>query len=99
MKIAQIAPVIERIPPKKYGGTERVVYHLTEELVKRGHDVTLFASGDSITSAKLFLYTRALCVRPSLRTYMDLTFGPYSALAKLTHAKMNSTSFMITTDT
>jgi glycosyltransferase involved in cell wall biosynthesis len=53
MKIAQIAPLIERVPPKTYGGTERVVSALTEELVKRGHDVTLFASGDSITSARL----------------------------------------------
>jgi glycosyltransferase involved in cell wall biosynthesis len=53
MRIAQIAPIIERVPPKRYGGTERVVSALTEELVKRGHDVTLFASGDSITSAKL----------------------------------------------
>lgn len=53
MRIAQIAPVVERVPPKKYGGTERIVYHLTEELVRRGHDVTLFASGDSITSARL----------------------------------------------
>lgn len=53
MKIAQIAPIIESVPPSKYGGTERVVYELTEELVKRGHDVTLFASGDSKTSAKL----------------------------------------------
>jgi glycosyltransferase involved in cell wall biosynthesis len=53
MKIAQIAPISERVPPRKYGGTERVIYELTEELVKRGHDVTLFASGDSITSAKL----------------------------------------------
>src|SRR5438105_6494776 len=53
MRIAQIAPIPERVPPKKYGGTERVVYALTEELVKMGHDVTLFASGDSITSAKL----------------------------------------------
>lgn len=53
MKIAQIAPIIERVPPKKYGGTERVVYALTEELVKLGHDVTLFASGDSLTSARL----------------------------------------------
>lgn len=53
MKIAQIAPIIERVPPKKYGGTERVVYALTEELVKRGHDVTLFATGDSITSGRL----------------------------------------------
>lgn len=53
MKIAQIAPIIERVPPKTYGGSERVVYELTEELVRRGHEVTLFASGDSITSAKL----------------------------------------------
>src|SRR4029079_1437743 len=53
MRIAQIAPLSESIPPQKYGGTERVVHTLTEELVKRGHDVTLFASGDSITSAKL----------------------------------------------
>jgi glycosyltransferase involved in cell wall biosynthesis len=53
MKIAQIAPLIERVPPKTYGGTERVVHALTEELVRRGHDVTLFASGDSETSAKL----------------------------------------------
>ncbi|WP_026615749.1 glycosyltransferase family 4 protein [Ensifer aridi] len=53
MKIAQIAPLFESVPPKLYGGTERVVYSLTEELVRQGHDVTLFASGDSITSAKL----------------------------------------------
>jgi len=61
MKIAQIAPMIERVPPKKYGGTERVVHALTEELVRRGHKVTLFASGDSITSAKLVsIYPRGL---------------------------------------
>ncbi len=53
LKIAMIAPAAERVPPPKYGGTERVVSSLTEELVKRGHDVTLFATGDSITSAKL----------------------------------------------
>ncbi len=53
MRIAQIAPIVESIPPKKYGGTERVIYNLTEELVKRGHEVTLFASGDSQTSARL----------------------------------------------
>lgn len=53
MRIAMIAPLAERVPPKKYGGSERVIYYLTEELVKRGHDVTLFASGDSQTSAKL----------------------------------------------
>lgn len=61
MKIAQIAPIAERVPPKKYGGTERVVWALTEELVKRGHEVTLFASGDSITKAKLeSVYPRGL---------------------------------------
>jgi len=53
LRIAQIAPLIERVPPKKYGGTERVVYHLTEGLVARGHQVTLFASGDSQTTARL----------------------------------------------
>ncbi len=53
LRIAQIAPLFESVPPAKYGGTERVVYHLTEELVSRGHDVTLFASGDSRTSARL----------------------------------------------
>ena len=58
MKIAQIAPIIERVPPKKYGGTERVVYALTEELVKLGHNVTLFATGDSITSARLVSYAK-----------------------------------------
>jgi glycosyltransferase involved in cell wall biosynthesis len=53
MRIAQIAPLAEAVPPKRYGGTERVVSYLTEELVRQGHDVTLFASGDSRTSAKL----------------------------------------------
>jgi glycosyltransferase involved in cell wall biosynthesis len=53
MKIAQISPLIESCPPKLYGGTERIVSYLTEELVRRGHDVTLFASGDSQTSARL----------------------------------------------
>jgi glycosyltransferase involved in cell wall biosynthesis len=53
MKIAQIAPLCESVPPRLYGGTERVVSYLTEELVRLGHDVTLFASGDSRTSAEL----------------------------------------------
>lgn len=51
MRIAQIAPLVERVPPRAYGGTERVVSVLTEELVRRGHDVTLYASGDSVTAA------------------------------------------------
>jgi glycosyltransferase involved in cell wall biosynthesis len=53
MRIAQIAPLTEAVPPRTYGGTERVVSYLTEELVAMGHDVTLFASGDSVTTAKL----------------------------------------------
>jgi glycosyltransferase involved in cell wall biosynthesis len=53
MKIAQISPLIESVPPRYYGGTERVVSYLTEELVRQGHDVTLFASGDSATAADL----------------------------------------------
>lgn len=53
MKIAQVAPLYEAVPPKLYGGTERIVSFLTEELIRQGHDVTLFASGDSITNAKL----------------------------------------------
>src|SRR5262245_55238511 len=53
MRIAQVAPLYERVPPALYGGTERVVSYLTEELVLRGHDVTLFASGDSVTHAHL----------------------------------------------
>lgn len=53
MRIAQVAPLYESVPPKLYGGTERVVSYLTEKLVRMGHDVTLFASGDSETSARL----------------------------------------------
>jgi glycosyltransferase involved in cell wall biosynthesis len=62
MRIAQIAPLMESVPPKLYGGTERIVSYLTEELVKLGHDVTLFASADSVTSAKL-----VSCVPSALR--------------------------------
>jgi glycosyltransferase involved in cell wall biosynthesis len=62
MKIAQVAPLYEAVPPKLYGGTERIVSFLTEELVKQGHDVTLFSSGDSITNAKL-----VACVPEALR--------------------------------
>jgi glycosyltransferase involved in cell wall biosynthesis len=53
VRIAQVAPLVESIPPKLYGGTERVVSYLTEELARQGHDVTLFASRDSVTTANL----------------------------------------------
>jgi glycosyltransferase involved in cell wall biosynthesis len=62
VKIAQIAPLMESVPPRLYGGTERIVYYLTEELVRQGHDVTLFATADSVTSAEL-----VPCARSGLR--------------------------------
>ena len=68
MKIAQVAPLTESVPPSLYGGTERIVSYLTEELVGLGHDVTLFASGDSITSAEL-----SPCCNRALR--LDPTVG------------------------
>lgn len=58
MKIAQVAPLYESVPPKLYGGTERVVSYLTDELVQQGHEITLFASGDSVTRAKLLPVSR-----------------------------------------
>lgn len=65
MRIAQVAPLYESVPPRLYGGTERVVSYLTEELVRQGHDVTLFASGDSLTSAELVpVSPRALRLDP-----------------------------------
>jgi len=71
MRIAQVAPLVESVPPEMYGGTERVVFHLTEELVTRGHEVTLFASGDSLTSAKLVpVHERALRLDPSVKDYL-----------------------------
>ena len=82
MRIAQIAPLHEAVPPKFYGGTERVVSFLTEELVAMGHDVTLFASGDSITNAKLApIWPQALrldrSIRDSLAPHMLLMESVY----------------------
>lgn len=82
MRIAQVAPLYESVPPKLYGGTERVVSWLTEELVRLGHEVTLFASGDSETSARLVpACERALWRDPNCRDtlphhvrLMDLVF-------------------------
>ncbi len=70
MRIAQVSPLYESVPPRLYGGTERVVSYLTEELVRQGHDVTLFASGDSLTSARL----RPICEK-SLRLTGCATIG------------------------
>ena len=77
MRIAQLAPLYERVPPELYGGTERVVSALTEELVRREHDVTLFASGDAVTAARLVPVTeRALRLDP-----MVADPYPYTMLA------------------
>jgi glycosyltransferase involved in cell wall biosynthesis len=74
MRIAMVAPLIEAVPPTLYGGTERVVSVLTEELVRRGHDVTLFASGDSQTRAHLVpCSARALRLNPEAQDYVALT--------------------------
>lgn len=72
MKIAIIAPPFERTPPKKYGGTERIVSLLAEGLVSRGHDVTLFATGDSITNGKL-------------KSYFDSPVRPYDENVGILH--------------
>src|SRR3982751_1115017 len=74
MRIAQVAPLIERVPPRLYGGTERVVAYLTDELVRQGHDVTLFASGDSHTLARLVpCPPQALRLDPAVRDYLPHT--------------------------
>src|SRR4026208_544289 len=68
MKIAQISPLVESVPPRLYGGSERVVSYLTEELVAQGHDVTLFASGQSSTSAPLVpCCAQPLLLNPTVR--------------------------------
>ena len=68
MKIAQIGPLMESVPPRLYGGTERIVSYLTDELVRLGHDVTLFASGDSVSAAHLVpCVPKALRLDPNVR--------------------------------
>ncbi len=75
MKIAQVAPLIEAVPPKLYGGTERVVAYLTDALVELGHEVTLFASGDSGTKAELApIWPRALRLDPNVHDYFAPLF-------------------------
>ena len=64
LRIAQVAPPVERVPPSAYGGTERIVYELTTKLVEAGHDVTVFASGDSEVPCRL-IPTSAGALRPA----------------------------------
>ena len=86
MRIAQVAPLAESVPPRFYGGTERVVSALTEELVRRGHDVVLFASGDSDTSAELVACCpEGLRLNPRIRDHVAYTMielGKVSARAR-----------------
>lgn len=90
MKIAQVAPLIESVPPRLYGGTERVVSYLTEELVRQGHEVTLFASGDSQTQARLVAsIPRALRLDPAVQDSL-----PYSVL-QLEHVRQRLHDFDI----
>jgi glycosyltransferase involved in cell wall biosynthesis len=84
MKIAQVAPLYERVPPISYGGTERIVSYLTEELVHAGHDVTLFASGDSLTKARLVApCDRALRLCPDYSDCMAYNFLQLEQLFQL----------------
>jgi glycosyltransferase involved in cell wall biosynthesis len=86
MKIAQVAPLIEAVPPKLYGGTERVVAYLTDALVELGHDVTLFASGDSSTKARLSpIWPRALRLDPSIHDYFAPLFMQLETVARRAH--------------
>jgi glycosyltransferase involved in cell wall biosynthesis len=86
MKIAQVAPLIEAVPPKFYGGTERVVAYLTDALVELGHEVTLFASGDSGTKANLApMWPRALRLDPSVHDYFAPVFIQLETVARRAH--------------
>jgi glycosyltransferase involved in cell wall biosynthesis len=90
MRIAQVAPLYESVPPKYYGGTERVVSYLTEELVRQGHQVTLFASGDSVTKAHLV----AAC-RRSLRLDKHCVDQLSHQILMLEHAFQRAAEFDI----
>src|SRR5262249_49624244 len=84
LRIAQVAPLYECVPPVAYGGTERVVAYLTEELVRCGHDVTLFASGDSETSARLEpICAQALRLDPSVLDPLIYHMVMFNRVAKL----------------
>lgn len=88
MRIAQVAPLAESVPPRLYGGTERIVSWLTEELVRQGHEVTLYASGDSVTAARLVPVTpKALRLEPDV---VDVL--PYSVML-LEHVAQDAARF------
>jgi glycosyltransferase involved in cell wall biosynthesis len=83
MQIAQVAPLTEAVPPKLYGGTERVVAYLTDALVELGHEVTLFASGDSLTKSTLApIWPRALRLDPDVKDYLAPVFMELEMVAR-----------------
>jgi glycosyltransferase involved in cell wall biosynthesis len=86
MKIAQVAPLSEAVPPKLYGGTERVVAYLTDALVELGHEVTLFASGDSQTKATLApIWPKALRLDPNVKDHFVPLFMQLESVARRAH--------------
>ena len=86
MRIAQVPPLIEAVPPKLYGGTERVVAYLTDALVELGHEVTLFASGDSHTKASLVpIWPRALRLDPTVHDVFAPLFMQLETVARRAH--------------
>lgn len=86
MKIAQVAPLAESVPPKMYGGTERVVAYLTDALVELGHEVTLFASGDSSTKGRLApIWPRALRLDPDVKDHFAPLFMELETVARRAH--------------
>ena len=86
MKIAQVAPLTEAVPPKLYGGTERVVAYLTDALVELGHEVTLFASGDSLTKAQLApIWPRALRLDPDVKDHFVPLFLELETIGRRAH--------------
>ncbi|HXH21170.1 MAG TPA: glycosyltransferase family 4 protein [Dehalococcoidia bacterium] len=90
MRIGIVAPLVEAVPPALYGGTERVVSNLTEQLVSRGHDVTLFASGDSVTSARL-----VACAPKSLRLDPEAPDGVTATLFQMREVYRRAAEFDI----
>ena len=101
MKIAQVAPLRESVPPKRHGGTERIVSYLTEELVRLGHDVTLFAAGDSSTSASLYAACPSSIRSTSKISFPDAlyvlllerAFGTYAGDFDLIHSHIDLLGF------
>src|SRR5260370_29878013 len=86
MRVAQIAPLMEAVPPKLYGGTERIVAYLTDELVAMGHEVSLFASGDSATTARLeAAYPQALRLDPTIRDHVAPLIAMLETVAQRAH--------------